>query len=130
MHENCSGNAAPSDGGVLACHVITDNHVIDFDALHRRLLDCNLEIHHIAGVIFDDAKHAVRICNGFDCFKDCARRRRSENRTGNSRIEHSEADITGMRGLVSGAAAAHQRDFIRLEVFADHDVVIAELDEF
>ena len=119
---------ATAAGGVervLNGHVILDDDGRDLRILHvGGHLGSHLEVHHVAGVVFDDVQDALAGVHLGRRFYDLIGHGGGEDLAAHGRIEHAGADEPGVKRLVAGATAGNDGDLAILGLLAVNDMVL------
>ncbi len=129
LHDQRSGDAAPPrriGRGFDRDIVVGDDRGATALGHFRR----HLEVHDVAFVILDDEDDACALIDRLDRRDHLIRRRRGEDLSRAGRVQHAEADESGMQWFVPRTAAGDERDFSGLERFATNELpFVAEHDD-
>ena len=120
----CARRASPRGRAAAARpamrDVVGDDHHLDVEAHRARLLRREAEVQAIARVVLHDEQAARVAGDGEDRREHGVDARRREDLAAHRGREQPVADEAGVRGLVPGAAARHDRDARPVPVGADH----------
>src|SRR5207248_5960104 len=108
--------------GILNRHVVVGNHRLDLDSVGPRQVCCHIKVHHVAGVVLDDVKHAGATVDGLRGRLHLVGSRGGEYRAGTSGVEHARAHEPAVHRFMPGAAAGYESNFsLHGGVGPDHD---------
>ena len=121
VHEEGSGDAA-RPGEIVERDVVGDDDHLDFQTVRARPFRRKAEIQTIAGVVLDDQQTAAPPGYRDNRRIDRMNGRRREYVAADCGRQRAASDETGVRGLVSRAAAGDDRHFRAVPVGANDDL--------